>query len=304
MNIEEYKNSLKMLEAEEVIDLALYRPVAFGVVKLIYRLPITPNQVTFLSFLCNLLAAYYFSLGIAELFAIAALWFAIGNVLDCSDGQLARMQQSGTPLGRLVDGVLDYVSSVAIFLALGIGLARQTGNADIWYLVVAGGLTSALHAILFDNYQQEFISNMRGETNFLNREKEKIDAELHTLERERRRALRRVVLQLYLEYMTIQQRSQFKQEMRQQFPPELYKETSKGLMRWWSFLGPSTNRSLLMVAGFLHQPTLFIWIVITIGNLWLGVALMWQRQVQRQLEISLANDALRSSCGQELDATQ
>jgi hypothetical protein len=291
--LQEYKQSLKMPEAEEVIDLVINRPIAFGLVKAIYRFPITPNQVTFLSFVCNLAAAYYFSLGIPELFTVAAVWYAIGNVLDCSDGQLARLQQSGTPLGRLVDGVFDWLSSVAIFFALGVGLTRQTGDSNIWYLAIAGGLTSGLHAILFDNYQQEFISNVRAEKNFLNREVEKIEAELLTLQMAHRGLLRRAMLRVYLRYMAIQQRSQFKSEGRKQFPPELYKEKCKRLMRWWSFLGATTNRSLLMIAGFLHQPALFLWTVITAGNLWLIVALVWQRRVQQRLESALPHGPIK-----------
>ncbi len=282
--LQEYRQSLKMRDAEELLDLVFYRPIAFGFVKLIHRLPITPNQVTFLSFLCNLAAAYYFSLGVPDLFPVAALWFAVGNVLDCSDGQLARIQHSGTPLGRLVDGVLDYISSVAIFIALGIGLTRWLGNTDIWYLVVAGGLVSALHAILFDNYQQEFISNVRGEKNFLNRETDKIRTELRTSKEEHRNLFRILFLKIYLRYMMVQERSQFKQEARKQFPPSLYLNKCKSLMRGWSFLGSTTNRTLLMIAGVLHDPVLFLWIVLIPGNLWLGVTLLWQKRVHRRLE--------------------
>ena len=43
-----------MGEAEEILDLIFYRPLALGFVKLIYRLPVTPNQVTYLSLLAGL----------------------------------------------------------------------------------------------------------------------------------------------------------------------------------------------------------------------------------------------------------
>src|SRR5271169_1636711 len=129
MLIDEYKRSLKMPEAEEVFDLLLYRPVAFLFVKAAYCSPITPNQVTFLSMVAGLVAAWFFSTG------SAALFYAVANILDCSDGQLARLQNSGTLMGRVVDGVADYISSVAIFLSLGIGFAR---NADPQWLLVIG----------------------------------------------------------------------------------------------------------------------------------------------------------------------
>ena len=94
-----------MAEVEEPLDLLFYRPIAFAIVKLIYRLPITPNQVTLLSLGAGLVAAYYFSLGTAGAFIAAAVWYAVTNILDCCDGMLARLQGSGTPLGRLIDGI-------------------------------------------------------------------------------------------------------------------------------------------------------------------------------------------------------
>ena len=44
--IREYKNSLKAIEIEEILDLVFYRPLAFFFVKLIYKTNITPNQLT------------------------------------------------------------------------------------------------------------------------------------------------------------------------------------------------------------------------------------------------------------------
>src|SRR5438034_931824 len=100
MLIEEYKRSLKMPEAEEVFDLLFYRPIAFVFVKAIYRLPITPNQVTGLSLVAGLVSAWYFSAGTTAALAVAAIWYAIANILDCSDGQLARLQESGSQAGH------------------------------------------------------------------------------------------------------------------------------------------------------------------------------------------------------------
>src|SRR5436309_2404857 len=129
MNIrEEYKKSLKMLEVEEFLDLILYRPLALVFVRCVYKTPITPNGVTFLSLLSGLASAYSFTRGTISGMAWGGIWYAIANTLDCSDGQLARLQGSGTPLGRLVDGVVDWVISVAIFVGLAIGLQRSTGD--------------------------------------------------------------------------------------------------------------------------------------------------------------------------------
>lgn len=282
--LDEYKKSLKMAEAEEYLDLGFYRPIAFAIVKAIYRLPITPNQVTLMALVGGLLSAYYFSIGTAHGFALAAMWYAIANVFDCGDGMLARLQNSGTPLGRLVDGVVDWVSSAAIFTAMGIGLTIYTGDATVWYITVAGALTSAMHAMIFDYYQQEYISNVKGQKNFLESETARIGAEVAALKNEDKKLLRRTVLEVYLRYLAVQQRAQIKEETRMQFPPEMFRAANIRIMRWWTFLGPTTNRTLLMVFALVNQPVMFLWLVFIPGNLYLTFLLIWQRKILRRLE--------------------
>ena len=282
--LEEYRKSLKMAEVEEVIDLALNRPIAFGLVRLIYRLPITPNQITFLSLLSGLASGYCFSLG---QFALGGIWYAVANLLDCMDGQLARLQHSGTPLGRLVDGVVDWVISVAIFTGVGIGMAAATGTQAIWYLVVAGGLSSAFHAIVFDYYQQDYLSTVRGEENFLMREMTRSREELARLRDTRERSFRWFVLFLYLQYLGVQQRSQIKKGPSRPYPAPLFRRHNKHIMRWWTFLGATTNRSMLIVAGILGRPEVFLWVAVVPANLYLIAMFLWQRRVQAGLDLAL-----------------
>jgi len=165
---ETYRRSLKMPEAEEVFDLIFYRPLAYLLVLPLSITPITPNQITILSLVAGLIAAYYFSMGIPSALFLAAIWYVIANVLDCADGQLARINKNGTPLGRVVDGVADYISSVAIFLGIGFGLEAQ-GNPQ-WWLVIVTGISSAIHAIKFDEVQSSYIANAKGESDVTRKE--------------------------------------------------------------------------------------------------------------------------------------
>ena len=293
--IAEYKNSLKMAEAEELLDLIFYRPIAFVFVKLIYRLPITPNQVTFLSLLAGFASAWCFLPGTREGFVWAGIWYAVANTLDCGDGMLARLQKSGTPFGRLVDGVVDWAISVAIFIALAHGLGAATGNPLMWWLAAAGGGTSALHAIVFDYIQQEYICNVRGNRNFLSKELERVNAELEERGAKGGRWWSRLGLGIYLRYLTLQAKSQFKENGEQQAPPALFREYNFRLMRWWTVLGATTNRTGLIVAAILGRPDLFCWIVAIPGNLYLLTMLLVQRRTQRRLEQKLRLEPLPSS---------
>ena len=282
--LQEYRNSLKMAEVEEPLDLIFYRPIAFAIVKLIYRLPITPNQVTLLSLGAGIVAAFYFALGTAGAFVAAAAWYAVANVLDCCDGMLARLQGSGSSLGRLIDGIADWVIAVAIFIGLGIGLEAMTGDPTVWYLVVAGGLTSALHAMVFDSHQQEYLTNVRGKASYQSFELDKTKAQLENLKQSNGSLWRRGVLLIYLNYLKVQERVQVPPGSQRVFSPETYRQHNLRIMRWWTVLGTTTNRSLLIVAALFNATTLFLWIVVVPGNLFLLFMLLRQRAIRRRME--------------------
>ncbi len=285
MNIaEEYKKSLKMAEAEEILDLILYRPIAFVIVKIIYRLPITPNQVTYGALVGGLLSAFQFAQGTESGFIWGAIWYAIANVLDCGDGMLARLQKSGTPLGRIVDGFADWVSSVAIFFGLGMGLSAYFGVQGYWLLAVAAGVTSGYHAMVFDKRQQAYISTVRGEPNFMERESEKIDVEMQKSSNK----IRRFFLSIYKSYLTVQEGPERKEEEIVNYPPELYRAKNKTIMRWWTWLGPTTNRTLLIIGGIILHPEWFCWAVLVPVNIYLIAMFAWQKRVTHALDLAVA----------------
>ncbi|MBI5215997.1 MAG: CDP-alcohol phosphatidyltransferase family protein [Ignavibacteriae bacterium] len=249
--LETYRRSLKMPEAEELFDLMFYRTLAYLLVVPLSKTPITPNQVTVLSLVAGLIAAYYFSTGVPTALMLGAIWYALANILDCADGQLARINKSGTPLGRVVDGVADYISSVAIFLGIGFGLEAQ-GNPQ-WLLVIAAGISSAIHAIKFDEVQSAYIAYAKGETGVTGKEIEKYSAQLEVPSIS---PVKRLTLTLYLMYLKLQRNTQTSK-------PET--QTS---VRFWSWLGPTTNRTLLIVAALFGNIYVFLYGVTLVGNVY------------------------------------
>jgi hypothetical protein len=274
----DYRRSLKMPEAEELLDILLFRPAGYIFVRLIYRTPVTPNQVTLLSMIAGLIAGYDFSFGIAPAYVGAAVWYAVANVLDCADGQLARLQQSGTSLGRIVDGVADYISSTAIFLGIGMGYAH--GGVLSWILVIAAGISSAVHAIVFDHYQSEFIAAGIHSLQFKEHEIDRFQKELNALRGRHKEFLRIAVLRLYLRYLRMQTRGAGRNNSN--LNPGIYRSTHRNMIRLFSFLGPTTNRTLLILCALANNVGLFLWIVVIPLNLWLIITLMIHRGVNRR----------------------
>ncbi|HEU4733189.1 MAG TPA: CDP-alcohol phosphatidyltransferase family protein [Kofleriaceae bacterium] len=105
------------------------RPPAAVVVYALQKTPITPNQVTFISTAVAAGACAMFALwlGHAGLIAAAAV-FELSFVLDCVDGQLARLRRTASPLGHLLDFLMDELKAMLLFGCVAVRLWRETGD--------------------------------------------------------------------------------------------------------------------------------------------------------------------------------
>jgi hypothetical protein len=277
--LEEYKRSLKMPEAEEIFDLIFFRPVAFVLIKVIYKLPITPNQISFLSMIVGLLAAWYFFVGTPTALVYAGLLIVLSNIFDCTDGQLARLQQSGTLLGSVIDGVADYVVGVAVFIAIGFSTSTLG-----WLMVILAGFSSAVHAMFFDHYQSEFISIVRADKNFLQMELEQFTHEIKQMKEQRRDGLKIFLLAFYLKYLDLQKRFSTKSDIKK-YNPATYRKKNSLAIRFRSFLGPTTNRTILVLFALIGRVDIYVWIVLIPGNIWLMFSFLLQRKIYQKLSM-------------------
>ena len=61
------------------------------------------------------IAGIMFGLGTYQYLVYGAILYFLCNILDCADGQIARLKKNGTKVGRIVDGFIDYIVSTAVF---------------------------------------------------------------------------------------------------------------------------------------------------------------------------------------------
>jgi phosphatidylglycerophosphate synthase len=119
------------------------RPPAAILVYLLRESRITPNQITFLSLVvCAGAGAMLVALP-GHLWLIAAvLVFELSFVLDCADGMLARLRTTASPLGHLLDFLMDEIKAMLILACVAVRLWLATD--DVLYLVVGLGALFAL----------------------------------------------------------------------------------------------------------------------------------------------------------------
>ncbi len=126
---------------DTLLNRKLSRPLTRGFL----RTPLTPNQVTGLSFFVGLLGAGCFLLGSYGWTLVGALLLQASTVLDCVDGEIARVKMLESPFGEWLDITLDTVVHVAIFIGVGVAVWKQIGLAAaplLGGLLAAGALIS------------------------------------------------------------------------------------------------------------------------------------------------------------------
>ncbi|MBX3158276.1 MAG: CDP-alcohol phosphatidyltransferase family protein [Deltaproteobacteria bacterium] len=90
---------------------------------------ITPNRITWLSFLCKLAAAPLLLAGTPRADLAVVVLLQVHTVLDCMDGSLARYRGASSVMGAFLDKATDMIGLLAIMACFGWRVYRDTGDA-------------------------------------------------------------------------------------------------------------------------------------------------------------------------------
>ena len=139
-------------EVMGLVEVLFNRRLSTLLTRLLVRTPLTPNQVTVLSFLVLLPGAYLLSTGERIALIGAGLLIQLSFTLDCCDGEIARLRGLSSPFGAWFDGLLDRIAELALCLALGHALDRQSGDphAYLYSFVVFASLAMTHIATLMN----------------------------------------------------------------------------------------------------------------------------------------------------------
>lgn len=131
--------------SDGVVDTCFNRPLGRVLSKLLIHTPVTPNQVTVVSALVGLASAWFFAQGNYMAGIIGAILLQCSALIDCVDGDIARVVFKESPIGKWLDLGLDQVVHVAVFATLAVGLHRAGVDAPVVWLgvsAVAGAVIS------------------------------------------------------------------------------------------------------------------------------------------------------------------
>ncbi len=131
-------------EFEGFIDRHFNRKVSKLFTKLFLALRFSPNAVTIVSMVIGLTAAVGFAVGGYAAGVGAALLFQLAAVIDCCDGEVARLTFAESPFGAWLDITADNVVHMAIFAGIAWGTYTQYGEGHGAWIPLALGAAAVL----------------------------------------------------------------------------------------------------------------------------------------------------------------
>ncbi len=147
-------------EIEEFTNLHFIHPISMWLVPKFADRGISPNIVSLMGLVFGLLAgiSYYFYQN--PIMAIAGFIFMIlWHIMDGADGQLARLTNSQSDIGMVLDGVCDYVTFISVYVGIALALSAPgviNYEPYIWYIVLTSGLLHAVQSGAYELQRSEY----------------------------------------------------------------------------------------------------------------------------------------------------
>lgn len=132
-------------ETDSVVDHNFNRPIGRAMSKALIHTSLSPNAVSVIGTIIGVLAAWCFTHGEAHLMILGALLLQLSAVIDCVDGDIARILHKETKAGKWIDLGGDQLVHLLLITGIGVGLYRMTEQTGptLWL-----GLGAALGVVM------------------------------------------------------------------------------------------------------------------------------------------------------------
>ena len=130
--------------ADGFVDRVFNRPLGRFLSKVLIHTPVSPNMVSIASILIGVIAAVFLAEGSFNSTLIGAILFQLSAIVDCVDGEIARILFKESPLGKWIDLVGDQIVHISVFAGIAFGILRNGGEKETVFL----GASAVLGALI------------------------------------------------------------------------------------------------------------------------------------------------------------
>ncbi len=281
------ESTYKAREVEGVLDLYFYRKLGFQLARLAAALHLTPAAVTWIGGLLGICAGHLYYYTDIRLNLVGMALHVAANLFDNADGQLARLTQSQSRAGRILDGCVDHL----VWLSIYAHLILRAHATDSFTFTCALGIFAALshgcQSTAADYYRTTYLHFLKGLT------AGQLD-EFAAIRDEYRNAS---WTNPWSKFLLLLHRNHTRQQ--EMLAPRLHRlrrvmaervamvprflAQAKSTFKWWGFLMSNTRMMILFAALLLGRPSSFFWIEATIFNLVLIVLVIRQERMSSRL---------------------
>ena len=130
--------------SDGLVDRFFNRPISRYITRKLLEINISPNLISIVAIIVGLVAALFLAIPRQAFAILGALLFQFSAILDCCDGDVARLHFKESMLGKWLDIVGDQIVHIAIFVGIGFGLINATPSMAITLLTASAVLGAIL----------------------------------------------------------------------------------------------------------------------------------------------------------------
>ena len=123
--------------SDGIVDKVFNRPCGRPLSKLLVWTPVTPNVISVTSIIIGVISAVFFAFGAYQSMVIGALLLQLSAIIDCVDGDVARVVFKETAIGKWIDLAGDQIVHIGVFAGIALGVARSSGTPALLWLGVS-----------------------------------------------------------------------------------------------------------------------------------------------------------------------
>jgi len=282
------EETYKAPELEGWIDIHFYRKLGFQLAKFFARLRVTPAAVSVLGAVCGVLAGHLYYYRDLNLNIAGMLLHTAANAFDNADGQLARLTDQKSRIGRVIDSVADYLVWLSVYVHLALRGVAEGSYLTIGLLAIAAGLSHACQGAAADYHRNGYLYFVRG------RSRADLDSSLDLRMQFRRLRWRdepwhKFLLALYVNFTSQQEilapaLRRLHQAIERAFPEEIplwlqtqYRGVAQPTLGQWRLLMTNSRMLLLFLLLLIGRPIWYFWLEVSLFN-FLLVYLLWQQE--------------------------
>ncbi len=282
------EKTYKARELEGWIDIYFYRKVGFQLARLSAALGLTPTAVSAVGCVCGVIAGHLYYYRDLRLNIFGILLHMAANAFDNADGQLARLTNQTSRMGRLIDGLADHLVWLSIYLHLALRCVTDGSPLAVGLLVVAAGLSHVCQAAAADYHRSSYLYFVRGRSRADFDSSLELRNEFRSL-RWRDQPSRKVLLAMYLTFTSQQELlapglQRLHQGVERAFSGKIpiwlhdgYRHLAQPMLAWWRLLMTNTRMLVLFLLLLIGRPIWYFWIELTLFNILL-VYLIWRQE--------------------------